>query len=404
MKINYKRPPLTLYQKKILDAEERFTITEASTKTGKTASHIIWLFEQSLKLKQNQNVWWVAPVYGQAEIAFHRMKSQVTQRDFFKINESKLRLTTPVGSVIHFKSAEKPDNLYGEDVYACVFDEASRAREEAWFALRSTLTATNGKCKIIGNAKGKKNWMYRLGAKARAGEHDYKYFKITAYDAVDAGILKLEEVEQAKRDLPDYVFNELYLAEANESGSNPFGYEHINMCLQNELSKNKTEFYGIDIAKSFDYTVIIGLDKFGKITYFNRFQKDWSQTKESILSLTDKPILIDSTGVGDSFVEDLHKIRTNITGFKYTSDSKQKLMAMLAQAIQSNKVGVIEGVLKDELESFEFDYNPTTGHVRYSAPQGQHDDTVNSLALAYKCLLDKKDLNDFDYTFVTMKY
>ncbi len=149
----------------------------------------------------------------QAEIAFRRMKTQVTDVNFFQSNETKLLLTLPTGSRIEFKSGEKPDNLYGDDVFAAVIDEASRMREESWYAMRSTLTATQGKCKLIGNVKGKKNWFYKLGERARSGESDYRYFKITAYDAVKAGILKLEEVEQAKRDLPENVFNELYLAE-----------------------------------------------------------------------------------------------------------------------------------------------------------------------------------------------
>jgi hypothetical protein len=80
MQINYERPYLTSYQKAILDSDARYTITAASTKTGKTASHIIWLFEQSLLLKENQAVWWVAPVYQQAEIAFRRMRAQVNIR------------------------------------------------------------------------------------------------------------------------------------------------------------------------------------------------------------------------------------------------------------------------------------------------------------------------------------
>jgi hypothetical protein len=398
MTINYKRPALTYYQREILDSSSRFTITEASTKTGKTASHIIWLFEEALKLKANQNVWWIAPVYGQAEIAFKRMRHQVSDLNFFKANESKLTLTLPTGAVITFKTAQDPDNLFGEDVYAAVFDEASRAKEAAWFALRSTLTATNGKCKIIGNSKGKKNWMYRLGVRARAGEPNYQYFKITAYDAVKAGILTLEEVEQAKRDLPDYVFKELYLAEPNEDGANPFGISFIQKCLQLELSGKPAEYFGIDIAKSVDWTVIVGLDRDGNVAHFDRFQKDWSQTKEAILRLPDKPIIIDSTGVGDSFVEDLQKIRPNISGFKYTTDSKQKLIASLAQSVQNLKIGVLEGIMKDEMESFEFIYNPTTGHVKYSAPEGQHDDATNALALANKCYQEKKDLLTWDYS------
>jgi phage terminase large subunit-like protein len=177
-KINYTRPKLTDYQKAILNSPARFTVTEASTKTGKTASHIVWLLEQALLCKANQAVWWVAPVYNQAEIAFNRMRNQISDKIFFKVNETKLRLTLPTGSIIQFKSAEKPDNLYGDDVYAAVFDEFTRAREEAWFALRSTLTATNGKCKFIGNVKGKKNWGYRLAMKAKSGDDLYQHIKV----------------------------------------------------------------------------------------------------------------------------------------------------------------------------------------------------------------------------------
>ena len=57
--INYTRPFLYKYQKEILNSTARFTICEAATKVGKTASHIVWLFEQALPLKKNQRVWWV---------------------------------------------------------------------------------------------------------------------------------------------------------------------------------------------------------------------------------------------------------------------------------------------------------------------------------------------------------
>lgn len=387
-RITYTRPRLAQYQTDILNAKERYTITEAGTKTGKTASHIIWAFEEALKLKPNQAVWWVAPVYTQAEIAFNRMKNQVTQKGFFRVNETKLMLTLPTGAKIQFKSAEKPDNLYGDDVYAAVFDEFTRAREEAWFALRSTLTATNGKCKFIGNVKGKKNWGYKLAAKARSGESEYAHFKITAYDAVEAGILKMEEVEQAKRDLPEHVFRELYLAEASDDGSNPFGIEQVKACIQ-PLSNKPVRCYGIDLAKSFDWTVIVGLDEHGNIAYFNRFQKDWSQTKDIIIKTVGTlPALIDSTGVGDAITEDIQRYCRQIEGFKFSSTSKQQLMEGLQYSIQQNKTSVLSGVHYDEMESFEFEYTRTG--ARYSAPVGMHDDTVCAHALAVKKLYDGK--------------
>lgn len=378
--IQYSRPPIFDYQKAILNSTARFTVTEAATKTGKTASHVIWLFEQALLCKENQSVWWLAPVYGQAEIAFNRMRNQVSDRNFFKVNESKLVLTLPTGAKIHFKSAEKPDNLYGDDVYAAVFDEFTRSREEAWHALRSTLTVTEGKCKFIGNVKGKKNWGYRLARKAKAGEPNHEYFRITAYDAANEGLLKYEEIEQAKRDLPEAVFKELYLAEASEDGSNPFGFQFIKQCTY-PISTLPAVCYGIDLAKSKDYTVIIGLDQHGSVCYFDRFQKDWRQTLQTILGLTNMPIRIDSTGVGDPIAEELQIKRGGVTGFKFSSTSKQQIMEGLAVAIQQRLISFPEGLINFELENFEFEYTRTG--VRYSAPSGFHDDCVCALALAW---------------------
>ena len=377
--IQYQRPFIYNYQRAILDSEARFTVTEASTKVGKTASHIIWLFEQALKLKENQSVWWVAPVYSQAEIAFNRMRAQVSDKGFFKANETKLKLTLPTGSHIQFKSAEKPDNLYGDDVYAAVFDEFTRAREESWYALRSTLTATNGWCKFIGNVKGKKNWGYRMAQRAKAGELNFEHFKITAYDAAAEGLLTLDEIEQAKRDLPEAVFKELYLAEAAEDGSNPFGLGYINQCAY-PMSTMPAVCFGVDLAKSSDWTCIIGLDKNGAVCHFDRFQKDWRQTTRTILDLPMAQIAIDSTGVGDPIGEDIARVR-DVELFKFTSNSKQQIMEGLALAIQQRLVQFPEGHIKDELEQFEFEFTRTG--VKYSAPAGLHDDCVCSLALAW---------------------
>lgn len=382
MNIAYKRPFLYSYQKQILNAEERYTITEAATKVGKTASHIIWLFECALKCKNNQSVWWVAPTYVQAEIAFKRMKAQINVKDFFQANATKLSLRLPTGSEIHFKTAEKPDNLYGDDVYAAVFDEFTRAREEAWYALRSTLTKTEGRCKFIGNVKGKKNWGYKLALKAKGGEPNFKHFKITAYDAVAEGLLSMEEIESAKRELPTHVFNELYLAEPADDGSNPFGEKHIQNCIS-KLSTGQPVCYGVDLAKSFDYTVIVGLDEKGSVCQLERFQKDWLQTKNEIARIVGrKPCLIDSTGVGDGIVEDIQRMCPMVEGFKFTSNSKQQIMEGLATAIQSGGVSYPSGVIVDELMAYEFEYTRTG--VRYTAPSGVHDDTVCALALAFK--------------------
>lgn len=54
-------------------------------------------------------------------------------------------------------------------------------------------------------------------------------------------------------------------------------------------------------------------------------------------------------------------------------------MEGLASSIQKSEVYITEEMV-DELESFEFVYS--RGGVKYSAPEGMHDDIVCALALA----------------------
>lgn len=380
--IEYDRPPVTTYQRDIMDCPERFAVVEASTKAGKTASMIIWLFEQALQGADGQEYWWVAPVYGQAEIAFNRMKRQITVPRFFTENLTALSLTLPTGSRIVFKSADKPDNLYGSDVYAAVFDEFTRAKEESWYALRSTLTATKGPCKFIGNVRGR-GWGYQLAQRAKnGGDGQYHYFKVTAWDAVNAGILDREEVEQAKRDLPEHVFRELYLAEPSDDGGNPFGVRYLEAARMPQLAPGPAVCYGIDLAKTTDYTCIIGLNGAGAVCHFDRFRMDWQSTRTIVSQLPDVPTAMDSTGVGDPIVEDLQRNRRHTEGVKFSSTSKQQLIEGLAMAIQQGKTSYPANTpLEDELFSFEYEHTRTG--IRYEAPSGLHDDTVISYALAW---------------------
>ena len=100
----------------------------------------------------------------------------------------------------------------------------------------------------------------------------------------------------------------------------------------------------------------------------------------AILDLPNVQIAIDSTGVGDPIAEDVARIRPTEL-FKFTAQSKQQIMEGLAMAIQQRKITFPEGNIKDELEIFEFEYTRTG--VKYSAPQGFHDDCVCALALAW---------------------
>lgn len=377
--ITYKPPYLYQKQKEAIFSDARYSIIEGATKSGKTVACLSWILEQAVLGTAGQNFWWIAPVYPQAKIAYRRLKRAVTQR-LYQSNESELTITLRNGAVIGFKSAEKPDNLYGEDVYGAVLDEATRMREESWFAIRSTLTATQGKVRIIGNVKGRRNWAYRLARQAEVGSIDWHYAKLTAWDAVDAGIVARGEIEDAENILPSHIFKELYLAQASDDGGNPFGVDSIEACVR-EMSARKPLYWGIDLAKSQDYTVIVGIDDEGTVAYFDRFQQSWESTERIIVkTLNGETCYVDSTGVGDPIVERLQKSLSNFHGYKFSSPSKQRLMEGLQLAIHNREIGYPRGTLLNELLSFEYEWTRTG--ATYSAPQGLHDDCVMALALA----------------------
>lgn len=385
-KIVYVRPYLYPKQKAAIFCEERYGVIEASTKSGKTHGCIVWLAEQAMKGKAGQNFWWVAPIFSQTKIAYRRLKRGLP-REVFTANESELTITLLNGAIIWFKSGDNPDSLYGEDVYAAVLDEASRCKEESWHAVRSTLTATNGSARFIGNVKGRRNWFFKMARMAEAGEPNMKYSKLTWRDAVEGGIMKAAEVEDARRQLPERVFKELFDADAADDEGNPFGLAAVASCI-GVMSARPPVAFGWDLAKSSDWTVGIGVDAEGVVCRFFRWQCPWVTTLERIVKETGRVrALVDSTGVGDPILEQLKlNGRSNFEGFVFSSSSKQMLMEGLALAIQRGRLRYPEGIIVSELEAFEYSYygGKTPGSkpgVRYSAPPGMHDDCVCALAL-----------------------
>jgi hypothetical protein len=208
------------------------------------------------------------------------------------------------------------------------------------------------------------------------------YARITAYDAVTAGVLAAVEIADAEATLPASVFRELYLAEPSDDEGNPFGIDAIAAGIA-PLSPEPPAIWGVDLAKSRDFTALVALDAQGRTCRFERWQRPWEETMQRLEALIgDTPALIDSTGVGDPIVERLQREHPSVTGFKFTATSKQQVMEGLAVAVQRAQVTYPDGPIVQELETFEYQYTRTG--VRYSAPEGLHDDCVCALALAVR--------------------
>jgi Terminase RNaseH-like domain len=385
--VTYQRPYLYPKQLEAIFCDERFGLIEASTKAGKTVGCIVWLTEQALQGQKGWNYWWIAPSYVQAKIAFTRTAACITPGTF-EANKTDLTVSLLNGAIISYKTGEIPDKLYGEDVHAAVVDEASRTREGAWTALRSTITATGGPVRMIGNVRGRKNWFYRMCRVAEKGHPDMHYAKLTVLDAIEAGVFNAAEAQSAREQLTTSAYKELYMAEPSDDGGNPFGGDDaIEACeIPEVLSSHRPQCWGWDLAKSVDWTVGIALDDNGQVCRCYRWQGSWRDTIRRIIEYTgDTPALVDATGVGDPVLEYLQQAAPKtMRGFVFTSKSKQQLMEGLAVAIQRQEIGFIRNPIGLELRQFE--YQTTASGVKYGAPDGEgiHDDCVCALALAWR--------------------
>jgi hypothetical protein len=269
------------------------------------------------------------------------------------------------GGTIDFWSLDSVDAGRGRRYDRVIIDEAGIVRDlgPAWQeTIRATLADRQGDAWFLGTPKGR-SFFHRCFERGQIGDGGWKSWRLptTTNPTIPAG-----EIEAARQELPKHIFDQEFLGIPADDGGNPFGLDSITACVS-PLSTDPVVAIGIDLAKSVDWTVVVGLDKDGRVAMLHRWQGPWMETERRILDLLgDAPSLIDSTGVGDPIVEGLQRKSPRVEGFKFSATSKQQIMEGLASAFQTRRVAIPDGWLRTECETFEYTYTRTG--VRYEAP------------------------------------
>jgi len=363
-------PNAHINQKAILESQARFNVLMCGRRFGKSELSQIKMIKTA---SFGEQIAYITPTYKLAKVFFNKLAAALP----FPNNQSNLTMQFPNKGSVEFFTGERLDNLRGRKFNGVIIDEASYIPnlEDGWLnSIRPTLTDYKGWGWFLSTPRGK-NFFYSLYMKQEDGWQSFKY------STYDNPYIDKNEIDEAKRQLPAPVFEQEYMANPMENAANPFGSDNIKHCIK-PISNQEPVCFGIDLAKSYDWSVIIGLDAAGNVCYLDRFQKDWHTTKQTILKLPRKAMLLDSTGVGDPIFEELQRAGLMVEGLKFTSNSKQQLMVGLQNAIHTKSISYPEGVIVNELEVFEYQF--TANGVKYSAPSGFHDDCVMALALAYQ--------------------
>jgi hypothetical protein len=300
-------------------------------------------------------------------------------------NATELKVELVNGSIIQLIGADEfKKSGVGANPVGVVFSEYSITNPEAWKYVSPILAVNEGWAIFNFTPRGM-NHAYTLLQQYK--ENPKWFVEILTND--ETQVLKGEALEEEKRNNPQDFFEQEYYCKFIEGAGQFFKNIRENLIEEESQPESNHRYQmGVDLAKYQDYTVLTVIDlntfRVHKQERFN--QIDWVLQKAKIEAMYrryyEPLIYIDSTGIGDPIYEDLLRQGLRVEGFKFNENSRKDLLNNLAIKIEQNKIKIPETtVLVDELQSFHYELSER-GKIQLKVPEGLHDDTVMSLALA----------------------
>jgi len=374
-------PHLHTGQREVWDHPARFQVLSCGRRWGKTRMGALRCIAEAT---QGRRAWWVAPSYPMSAVGWRMIHRLATQIPGVVIRQGDRIIELPGGGTVQVRSADNPDSLRGEGLDYLVMDECAFIKQDAWTeALRPALADRQGKALFISTPKGR-NWFWRLWM-IDDGEQ-YKSWQFTSYDNP---YVKDSEIDAAKANLPERIFLQEFMADFIEDGAGVF--RRVMDAATSKVAEpapGKQYVMGVDWGKSNDFTVITTLDTQGHMVHVDRFnQIDYTVQVGRLRALAEryKPtaIIAERNSMGDPLAEQLLRAGLPVQPFTTTNATKTAIIDGLALAFERGEVAILpDPALVGELQAYEME-RLKSGLLRYSAPDGMHDDMVMSLALAW---------------------
>jgi len=269
---------LTNPQKEVINNKARFRVLISGRRFGKTFLAINELAR--FARFPNKKVWYIAPSYRQAKsICWVDLKDRIIKHKWdLKINDSDLSILLKNNSSISLRGADNEQSLRGVGLDFLVIDEFQDVKPYAWNeVLRPTLSDTQGHALFCGTPKGY-NWAYDMYVKGTR-DNDWKSFK---YTTLEGGLVKQNEIEQAKDDLDERTFQQEYLASfVNYAGLIYYNFD------RNKNIINNYDFTGDTIHIGMDFNIdpmcaTVGQIKDNNVYIFDEIQIWSSNTNEMV--------------------------------------------------------------------------------------------------------------------------
>ena len=212
---------------------------------------------------------------------------------------------------------------------------------------------------------------------------------------IDNPFYDLTEVEDARKTLPQSIFDQEYEGIFTDSGGLVFENLLFLSSIKEFLYQKKPgdRYYaGLDLARQTDYTVLTILNQRKEVVFVYRANKTtWELMVRTILKwlFVFQPVLyIEVNSIGDVIFENIKKHYKRVFPFVTTQSSKQELIEELIYEFSDGTITIptkdLFEPMFNELSMFSFEYSKKTRQIKYGAPVGFNDDCVISLGLANK--------------------
>lgn len=199
---------LTKPQTKVWKGQTRFKVLVCGRRFGKTFFALTWLLAQASAKKGIY--YYIAPSYVAAKSIAWRLLKELADGHFRVKNESELYVEFDNGSVIQLKGADNRDGLRGVSLSGAVLDEFCFMAQEVWTEVIRPATSDQLAPVVFISSPAGWNWGKDLYDYAISGEDPN--WQAWSFTTADGGNVKLEEIEAAKRELPERTFKQEYLA------------------------------------------------------------------------------------------------------------------------------------------------------------------------------------------------